>query len=334
MLALGGLVTGCASPAAAGTAAVALGYFPNVTHAPALVADASGQFAKRLAAVGATPAIKSFRAGPEVLQALLSGSVDVAYLGPSPTITAYVQSRTTAVRVIAGSTSGGAALVVRPEIAAAGELRGRRLATPQLGNTQDVALRYWLRSQGLSATKDGAGDVSILPQANAAAVQAFRTGAIDGGWLPEPYASALVTAGGRVLVDERSRWPGGAFVTTQVVARTEFLQRRPDAARAVLEAHLDALDLIAADAGRARTLVSSQIKAITAQAQNAATLDRAWQHLAFTPDPLAATLRASADHAAAVGLLLKPPSDNFAGLWSLDLVDDALAARGRARVVA
>lgn len=334
VLALGGLVAGCAAPAAAANGVVSIGYFPTVTHTPALVADATGRFATRLAAAGARPAVKFFRAGPEVLQALLSGSVDVAYLGPSPTITAYVQSRTTAVRVVAGSTSGGASLVVRPEIATAGDLRGRRLATPQLGNTQDVALRYWLRSQGLSATKDGGGDLAILPQANAAALQAFKAGAIDGGWLPEPYASSLVGAGGRVLVDERSLWPGGAFVTTQLVARTEVLQRRPDAVGAVLEAHLDALEAIEADAARARTVVAGQLAAITAQKPDERTLATAWGHLAFTADPLAATLRTSAAHAADVGLLPAPPPDGFAGLWSLDPLNRALAARGRDQVTA
>lgn len=332
-LLLAGLAAGCAAPASA-SGSVSVGYFPNVTHAPGLIADASGFLTKRLGAVGATPIVKSFNAGPDVIQAILSGSLDIASIGPNPTITAYVQSKGAGVRVIAGSTSGGAALIVRPDITTPEALRGRKVASPQLGNTQDVALRFWLKSQGLSATKDGGGDVSILPQANSAAVQAFKAGSIDGGWLPEPYASALVGAGGSVLVDERTLWPNGSFVTTHLIARKGFLDSRPDAVHAVLEAHEDALDLIAADAASARTAVAAQIKKITSQEQDPATLEKAWGNLAFTADPLAASLRTSAQHAADVGLLSEAPADDFAALWSLDTLNQVLAARGRTAVSA
>ena len=194
---LGGMLAACSGSATAQTAGatvVNVGYFPNVTHAPGLLADAEGFLTKRLGVAGATVATKSFNAGPDVIQAILSGSLDISYIGPNPTVTAYIQSRGAGVRVIAGSTSGGASLVVRPDITSAAELRGRKLATPQLGNTQDIALRHWLGTQGLTATKEGGGDVSILPQANSAAVQAFTAGQIDGAWVPEPYATRLVQA--------------------------------------------------------------------------------------------------------------------------------------------
>lgn len=328
-----GLLAGCTTAAGADDG-VSIGYFPTVTHAPALVADGEGLFDDRLAEVGANATTQSFRAGPEALQAVLAGSVDIAYLGPNPAVTAYLQSSGDAVRVIAGSTSGGASLVVRPGIEDPADLRGARLATPQLGNTQDIALRHWLTAQGLTATEDGGGDVHVLPQPNSAAVQAFRTGQIDGAWLPEPFASWLVEAGGRVLVDERDLWPGGRFVTTTVVAHPDVLAEHPERVQAVLEAHLDALALIDDDPAAARDTVAAQITALTGQDLDPATLASAWETMDFGPDPLAGALRDAAAHADAVGLLPDKPHDDFARLWDLALLNDALAARGLPAVAA
>lgn len=330
------LLTGC-SAAAANTATleqVNIGYFPNLTHAPGLVADADGAFADRFGKLGVTVSTKSFNAGPDVIQAILSGSLDISYIGPNPTVTAYIQSQGEGIRVIAGSTSGGASLVVKPGITEVGQLKGTKLATPQLGNTQDIALRSWLKDNGLTATQDGGGDVSILPQANSAAVQAFAADQIDGAWLPEPYATRLVQAGGTVLVDEKSLWPDGKFVTTNVIARTAFVQQHPDAVKAFIEAHLDALDLIAKDPAKAQQVAGGQIRKITDQEIPADTLAAAWQNLDFTADPLAATLKGSAEHAAAVGLLPNKPSDDFARLWDVAILNEALAARGQAKVTA
>jgi NitT/TauT family transport system substrate-binding protein len=328
------LLTGCAGSAsgAAPIEQVNIGYFPNLTHAPGLVADAEGRFTERLGKLNLKASTKSFNAGPDVIQAILSGSLDISYIGPNPTVTAYIQSKGEGIRVIAGSTSGGAFLVVKPDITSAAQLKGRKLATPQLGNTQDIALRYWLKQQNLTATEDGGGDVSILPQQNSAAVQAFSTGAIDGAWVPEPYASRLVAAGGKVLVDEKTLWPGGEFVTTNIIARTAFVEQHPDAVRAFIEAHLDALDEIANDPAKARQAVAGQIQKITGQETTAASLEAAWKNLDFTADPLVATLKQSAEHAAAVGLLPNKPSDGFAKLWDLTALNDALAARGQQSV--
>lgn len=340
VLAVGGLLAGCSSAAAgptSGTAAgstVNIGYFPNVTHAPGLIADADGFFAARLKEVGSSVSAKSFNAGPDVIQAILSGSLDISYIGPNPTVTAYIQSNGEGIRVISGSTSGGASLVVKPEITTPAQLKGRKLATPQLGNTQDIALRHWLSKNNLVATADGGGDVAILPQANSAAVQAFATGAIDGAWLPEPFATRLVEAGGAVLVDERTLWPDGKFVTTNIIARTEFVQQNPGAVRAFLEAHLDALDQIAKDPAKARASVSAQIKKITDQDIDPAVLEKAWKRLEFTADPLAVTLKTSADHAAGVGLLPNKPSDGFVRLWDVSLLNEALTRRGKSTVAA
>jgi len=316
-------VSAAATSAAVGTK-VRLGYFPNLTHAPGLVADAEGYLTRRLTA-GVD--VKAFNAGPDVVQALFAGSLDIAYIGPSPTVTAYTRSQGAAVRVIAGSTSGGAALVVRPGITDAAGLRGRKVATPQLGNTQDVALRHWLREKGLTTTPEGGGDVRVEPQKNSAAVVAFAQGAIDGAWVPEPFVSQLVAEGGTVLVDERDLWPDRKFLTTNVLVRTQFLAEHPAEVRAFLDAHLDALDLLRTDPDRAHAQVLKKIKALTDQEVPAAAAASAWKTIEFTPDPLAATLRTGAEHAKGVELLEDPPTDGFAQLWDLGPLNAALAAR-------
>jgi NitT/TauT family transport system substrate-binding protein len=313
-----------------GTPAVRIGYFPNLTHAPGLVADAEGFFRKRIGEGKVTT--QSFNAGPEVVQALFGGSLDLAYLGPNPTITAYAQSQGEAIRVVSGATSGGAALVVRAGVTSAAQLKGRTVASPQLGNTQDVALRYWLKQQGLSTDVEGGGDVKLEPMKNAAALQAFASGQLAGAWVPEPFATQFVDRGATVLVDEKSLWPQGRFVTTNVVVRTEFLRQHPETVRAFLEANLDALDLIAKDPARAQADVAAKISAITGQETKASTLAKAWKNLTFTADPLPATLKGSADHADAVGLLRRKPSDGFAGLWDLAQLNAALKARSEPEV--
>jgi NitT/TauT family transport system substrate-binding protein len=318
------------APSTDKTVPVNIGYFPNLTHAPGLVADAEGFLTRRIG--DGKVKVQSFNAGPDVVQAIFGGSLDISYIGPNPTINAYAQSKGAAVRVIAGATSGGASLVVKPEITSAAQLKGKTLATPQLGNTQDVALRYWLDQQGLSTTVDGGGDVSIKPQKNSAALQAFASGQLDGAWVPEPFASQFVANGGTVLVDERSLWPGGSFVTTNVIVRTEFLQQHPDTVRAFLEAHLDALKLIETDPARAQADVATKISAITGQQTTPATLAAAWGNLTFTADPLQATLKESAQHAEAVGQLKQKPSDDFAGLWDLGQLNAALTSRGLSTV--
>jgi NitT/TauT family transport system substrate-binding protein len=327
-----GAATGSAgaASAAAPTTAVRIGYFPNVTHAPGLVADAEGFFTKRIGDGKVTT--QSFNAGPDVVQAILGGSLDISYIGPNPTITAYAQSKGDAVRVISGSTSGGASLVVKQGITSAAQLKGKKIATPQLGNTQDVALRYWLTTQNLKSDTEGGGDVSIIPQKNAATVTAFGAGQIDGAWVPEPFATQLVAAGGTVLVDEKSLWPDGKFVTTNIIVRKEFLEKNPATVRAFLDAHLDALDLIAKDPAKAQSDVAAQIKKITEQEPKASTLAAAWKNLAFTADPLQSTLKESAKHAETVGLLKDKPSDDFAQLWDLTLLNAALKDRGQPEV--
>lgn len=303
-----------------------LGYFANVTHAPAIIGLRNNYFAEELGA-GTELETRTFNAGPEAVEALFSGALDIAYIGPNPAINAWAQSDGQAIRIVAGAASGGASLVVQPAITAAAQLRGKRLASPQLGNTQDVALRSWLASQGLSASLEGGGNVSILPQANAQTLETFRAGQIDGAWVPEPWASRLVLeGGGTVLVDERSLWPAGRFVTTHVVARTTFLRDHPELVERVLRAHLRAVDFANGQPDSARLITNAGIAAVSGRALAPAVMERAWSTLTFTIDPIANSLRQSATAASAAGLLRPVALDS---IYDLTLMSRILRAAGR-----
>jgi NitT/TauT family transport system substrate-binding protein len=253
-------------------------------------------------------------------------------VGPNPAVNAFTKSNGEAVRIIAGATSGGAALVVKPSIASAADLKGKKLADPQLGGTQDVALRFWLKQQGLNTDTQGGGDVSIAPQDNAQTLQTFQSGSIDGAWVPEPWATRLVQeGGGKVLVDERTLWPNSQFVTAVLVVRTDFLQAHPATVKRLLAGHVQANDFIKAHAEDAQTSTNAEIAAITGKKLADAVIKGAWQNLSFTNDPLASSLRTSAEHAVTMGLLKNPKLD---GIFDLKLLNEVLKAAGEAEVTA
>jgi NitT/TauT family transport system substrate-binding protein len=308
-----------------------LGYFANVTHSTALVGVRKGLFTE---ALGSSVTLKTstFNAGPEAVEALLSNSVDATYIGPNPAINAFVQSHGQAVRVISGATSGGASLVVKPAIGSPADLKGKTLATPQLGNTQDVALRYWLSQKGFKTTREGAGDVSIHPQDNAQTLQTFRAGQIDGAWVPEPWATRLVLeGGGKVLVDERDLWQqtGGKFATTVLLVRTDYLRQHPTAVRRLLDGQIAASEFLNTQAAEAQRQANAQIVDITGKPLSDAVIAQAWTRLAFTNDPVAPSLLDAAQHARQVGLL---PRADLKGIFDLTLLNQELTARGEPAV--
>ena len=310
------------APSSAGSVTLHLGYFPNLTHATALVGVHAGIFAKALG-----PNVKlvtaTFNAGPAEVQALFSGALDAAYLGPNSAINGFTQSHGAAIVVVSGATSGGSELVVKPSITTAVELKGTKLATPQLGNTQDVALRYWLKSQGLKTDTQGGGDVSIEPQANATAVTAFETGAIAGGWEPEPYATELVQAGGHVLVDERSLWPNGHFATTVLAVTKSFLKAHPDVVKALIQGQVEANDFVNKNPAQAQADAAAEIAAIAGKAPSAKVISQAWRDMTFTDDPVASSFQTAADHAVAVGI---GKAVNLASLFDLTILNQVLTA--------
>jgi NitT/TauT family transport system substrate-binding protein len=323
---------GCGGDGGSGTAGgpvtLRLAFFPNLTHAPALVGVAKGIFADKLGS-GVKLETKSFNAGPAEIEALFSGAIDIGYIGPNPTINGFSQSKGEALRVISGAASGGAALVVKPSINSAADLKGKKLATPQLGNTQDVALRYWLKQNGLTATKEGGGDVSIKPQENADTLTTFSSGAIDGAWVPEPWVSRLVGAGGKVLVDEETLWPGGKYILTNIIVSKKFLDAHRDVVKKFVEGQVAANDYINSKPAESQQAVSDQIGELTGKPLDVALIQKAWPSLEFTNDPVASSLITGARHAEEIGLLKPTKLD---GLYDLSLLNEVLKAKGQSEV--
>lgn len=302
-----------------------LGYFANVTHAPAIVGVDQGYFADELGDTKLSTQI--FNAGPAAVEALFGGALDATYIGPNPAINAFGQSDGEAVRIIAGSTSGGAQLVVREGIDTPEDLRGTNIATPQLGNTQDVALRAWLTEEGLENSVDGGGDVTITPTANADTLQLFQDGQLDGAWLPEPWSSRLVLeAGAKVLVDEKDLWPDGQFVTTHLIVRTEFLEQYPGTVEALLRGHVESVEWIKANEDDAKTAVNTGIEQLASSPLSPKVLDRAWTELEFTEDPIASSLQKSAKDAFAAGTA--EDDVDLEGIYHLGPLNAVLTERG------
>ena len=314
------------APAAAadGSVTLRLGVFPNITHATGLVGIDEGIFEEALGDDALD--VTFFNAGPEASEALLSGAIDATYIGPNPAINAFANSDGKAIRIIAGATSGGAFLVTKPDITSVEQLAGTKLATPQLGNTQDVALRAYLKENGFDTDACGGGDVANLPQANADTLAAFQAGDIDGAWVPEPWATRLIQeGGGRVLVDERDLWPDGAYVTTHLIVATKFLDEHPDTVKRLLQGHVEANELVNADPDAAKAAANAQIKAATDKEIPVEVLDAAWENLTFTVDPIASSLQTSASEATELDLLDEVDLD---GIYDLRILNELLTAAG------
>ena len=301
---------------------VRLGYLANITHAPALIAVKNGYFAKELGSAGT---VKStvFTSGTQETTAILAGQLDAAFVGPNPAINAWQKSGGQAIKIVSGVATGGASVVVKPAITSAAQLKGQSLASPSLGNTQDVAVRYWLKQQGLATSATGGGDVAIKPTApNSAAVLEFKSGQIAGASEPSPYDVQMVQAGGKVLLSE----PG---VTTLLVVTQSFLAAHPDIVADLLKANLDALGYIKSDPSGAEQAANAQLGAYTGKPLSAKVLDPAFKEITFTSDPDAASLNQDAQQATAVGLL---KTVDLSGIFDLDPLNAVLSAAGQPAV--
>ncbi|MGC9380612.1 aliphatic sulfonate ABC transporter substrate-binding protein [Streptomyces sp. MH13] len=312
-----------------GLDSVRIGYFGNVTHATPLVGNQKGFFQKELGATEAKYAV--FNAGPSEIEALNSGSIDIGWIGPSPAINGYAKSDGKNLRIIGGSASGGVRLVVNPDkITSLQDVKGKRIATPQLGNTQDVAFLNWVAEQGWKVdAQSGKGDVTVVRSDNKVTPNAFGSGSVDGAWVPEPTASRLVAQGGKVLLDEATLWPDEQFVITNIIVRQEFLEEHPDVVEAVLKASVDTNEWIGAHPDEAKAAANKQLEKDTGKALPADVLDPAWESIRLTDDPLAATLDAQADHAVEAGLLEQP---DLEGIYDLTLLNKVLKAKGEPAV--
>jgi len=308
---------------------IRVGAFPNITHAQAMVGKANGWFEKAMG-----PQVKvqwtSFNAGPSAIEALFAGAIDMTYVGPNPAINGYVRSNGEALRVVSGAASGGASLIVRNDsgIQKPQDFHGKRVASPQFGNTQDVALRNWLRNHGLKSNDKG-GDVRIIPMANPDQLTLFQKKELDAAWAPEPWATRLIHEGnGRLFVDERSLWPNGQFVITLLVVNTKFLNAHPDLVKKWIRANVELTDWIDAHPDEAKQLLNKEISAETGKAFPPAILDEAFARMQVTYDPLHGALMTAAKQAFDDGFLGRQMPD-LSRLYDLSLLNQVLAEKGR-----
>jgi NitT/TauT family transport system substrate-binding protein len=299
---------------------VRLGFLSNITHAPALIAMKEGFFTKALGSAGTLKAT-AFSAGTEETTAILSGQLDAAYVGPNPAITAWQKSSD--IQIISGVATGGASIVVKKGITSAAQLKGKSLATPSLGNTQDVALRYWLKQHGVATNITGGGDAFIKPtKPNSAAVLQFKSGQIAGGSEPAPYDIQMVADGGTVLLNE----PG---VTTVLMVTKSFLSAHPDVVSDLLKAQVQANAFIKSNPTQAQSDANAELATYTGKPLKADLVAESFKEITFTNDPDAASLKADADQAVAL-TLLKPV--NLDGIFDLGPLNKVLAAAGESQI--
>jgi NitT/TauT family transport system substrate-binding protein len=297
-----------------------LGYFPNLTHAQALYARATGAFGK----VGARIHWVAFNAGPTAIEALFTDAVDATFVGPSPTINGYLKSKGAKFVVVAGSASGGAGLVVRGDsgIRTEADFGGKVIATPQLGNTQDVAARVWLAEQGYRLRERG-GNVSLVPLSNADQLTMFKKRQIDGAWTVEPWLARLEVEGdGKVFLEEKTLWPGGRYVTTHLVVNRTFLADNQAVVRNLIAALVEVTSGINSDRATAIPILNDQLKRETGKALKAEVIQKAMTRIELTWDPICSSLKKSAEASRRIGFLRTAP--RLEGLYSLSLLNAVL----------
>jgi NitT/TauT family transport system substrate-binding protein len=329
------LAAGCSSSSAGTTSSgsgsgnadpapvtVRLGFLENITHASALVALKEGFFTKALGSAG-TLKPTAFSTGTQETTAILAGQLDAAYVGPNPAINAWQKSGGTAIKIVSGAATGGASVVVAKGITSAAQLKGKTLATPSLGNTQDVALRYWLKQNGLTTTSTGGGDAFVKPTTpNSAAVLEFKSGQIAGGSEPAPYDIEMVSDGGTVLVSE----PG---VTTLLVVTQSFLSAHPAIVADLIKAQIQANDFIKSNPTAAEADANAELASYTDKPLKSSLVAASFKEITFTDDPDESSLTTDASQAVSLGLL-KPV--NLSGIFDLGPLNQALTAAGEPQV--
>ncbi|MGO9785145.1 MAG: ABC transporter substrate-binding protein [Streptosporangiaceae bacterium] len=327
---LAGCSSSSSSPTASGSSSsgsgsapvtLRLGLLANITHAPALVGIQKGFFTKNLGSNKLTTTV--YNSGTQETTAILAGQLDAAYVGPNPAINAFQKSGGTSIKIISGVATGGASVVVKPSITSAAGLKGQVVDTPSLGNTQDVAIRYYLQQNGLPTTTTGGGDVTIKPtNPNSDAVLQFQSGQIAGASEPSPYDVEMVKDGGKVLFSE----PG---VTTLLVVTQSFLTAHPAIVSDLLKGQIESSDYIAKDPAAAQTAANAELTALTGKGIKASVLPAAFKEITFTNDPDASSLATDAQQAKAVGLL---KSTSLTGIFDLGPLNQLLQAAGEPQV--
>ena len=323
------LFTGVLSPAFAAKKPeiVRIGHFSNITHAQALIGHATRKVEEKFGE-NVTVDWKVFNAGPSAVEALFANQLDIAVIGPSPAINAYVKSNGEAVRVVSGAASGGAALVVRGDlnIQTPEDFHSRKIASPQLGNTQDVSLRSWISGSGLKLTDVG-GDVQIIPLSNADQQTLFLKKEIDAAWTVEPWVSVLVqNASGKIFLDEAEIWAKGKYSTALVLVRKKFLDEHPNLVKKFLEVHVELTNWIQKNPDEAKKIIKEEIERESSKKLPQSILDAAFPRILFTYEPMVSSIQEQARSAFKAGFLKKEP--NLSGLFDLRLLQEVLKEKG------
>lgn len=303
---------------------IKIGYFPNLNHAQAVIGIANGDYQRYLGNVTIEPYV--FNAGPTEIESLFAGRLDVAYVGPNPAINGYLKTDGNGLRIIAGVSSGGAVFVVRADsgIQTINDLGGKKFSSPQLGNTQDVALRTFLQKNGYKTTENG-GNIQIIPAANPDIFTMMKKKEIDGAWVPEPWGAKLVhEANAKILVDERDLWQDGKFSTTVLVARTDYFQAHPDVIRNLLKAHVAETLWINSNKNDSMTMFNEQIQKLTGKTIPPGELEEAFSRINLTYDPVKESLYKSANDAFNLGFLGDKKPD-LSNLFDLGLLNEVLS---------
>src|SRR6266496_5410190 len=314
-----------------GAKVLRIGYFPNINHAQAVIGIGGGEFQKEL---GNNIQVQpyTFNAGSSAIQALLANRIDATYVGPGPAINGYVASQGNGLRIISGAASGGAVFVVRGDLGinSPKDFANKVFASPQLGNTQDVALRKYLQDNGYK-TKENGGNVTVTPVDNPIILTLFLKKQIDGAWVPEPWGARLVNeAGGKILVDERTLWPpDGKFVTGNIVTRTDYLQQNPDVIKKLLAAHVNETRWINNHTDAAIKAFNTEFQKLTGKTVPENELRQSWSRLQFTYDPLKLSFFQAANNAYDIGFLAKgKPKPDLSGIYDLTILNEVLKEKG------
>ena len=305
-----------------------IGYFPNINHAQAVIGLGRGDFQK---ALGDNVEVKTqiFNAGPAAIEALFANQIDVTYIGPNPAINGYVQSNGEALRIISGAASGGAVFVVRNDsgINSPQDLANKKFSSPQLGNTQDVALRKYLLDNGYK-TKENGGNVEVIPAKTSDIVSLMIKKDIDGAWVPEPWGAKLIKeANAKVLVDERDLWPNGQFVTAHIIARTDYLEKNPDVIKNLLEAHIDVTNSINDNGEEALQIFNVELNKLMGQTIPEDEFREGISRIELTYDPVKESLFKSANDAFDIGFLGKTRPD-LSEIYDVKILNEVLNERG------
>lgn len=292
---------------AAENVVIRVGHFPNITHAPALVAhnlsrENKGWFEERLGA-GTKVEWFVYNAGPSAMEAIFARSIDLTYVGPGPALNAFTKSNGKEIRLIAGVANGGAALVVQPDqnLKTAADFRGKKIATPQFGNTQDISCRAWLTANGLKITQLG-GDAQVLPTQNPDQLSLFQQKKVDAVWTVEPWVSRLEReSGGKILVDETD------VATTVLVSSARFLTEHRDLAKKFTEAHSELTNWMATNAEEAQRLVRAELLAETRSDMAPDLIAQSWKRIKFTADVPRASVESFVQNSVRSGFLKSAP---------------------------